>query len=359
VPAGIYAKQALESAGAYDALKDRFVACPSVRAALRLVEDGQVEAGIVYNSDAVVSQRVVVVNTLPAQWYDPITFQMALLGEHQSAALSLADYLAGPKAQPIWAQFGFDRSAGQPGDAVVAQKDTGPFWRLGNEERSALLVSVKVALTSVALLIVPGIWLGFVLARKNFVGKSIVEGLVHIPLVLPPVVTGYLLLLVLGNNGFPGRWLHQTFGVELAFTFKAAAIASAVVALPLMVRSVRLAVIAADRGLEQASYMLGAGPRRTFFLISLPLAAPGVLAGLVLAFARSLGEFGATAVFMGNIEGQRTLPLSIYSSLQTAHGESFVWRLVAVSVILSIVALIASEALARRAARYLEPDDAS
>ena len=233
------------------------------------------------------------------------------------------------------------------------------WWQLSNVERSALLISLKVALGSVLLLLVPGILLGFVLARKDFVGKSLVEGLVHAPLVLPPIVTGYLLLLVLGNNGIIGRWLHDTWGLELAFTYKAAILASSIVALPLMVRSVRIAIAATDRGLEQASYVLGANRLKTFLLVSLPLAAPGVTAGLVLAFARSLGEFGATAVFMGNIEGQRTLPLAIYSSLQMAHQESFAWRLVAVSVVVSILALAASEILAKRARRYAEENHAS
>ncbi|MBN2130064.1 MAG: molybdate ABC transporter permease subunit [Sedimentisphaerales bacterium] len=284
---------------------------------------------------------------------------MALLRDSHPSAAVLAAFLAGPQARTVLAQFGFDDLAEPTIDQVVGERVSVPFWRLGAEERSALLISLKVALASVALLLAPGILLGFVLARKSFIGKSVLEGLVHAPLVLPPVVTGYLLLLLLGNNGVLGRWLHQTYGIEFAFTFKAAAIASAVVALPLMVRSVRVAVTAADRGLEQASSMLGAGPLKTFFLVSLPLAAPGVLAGLVLAFARSLGEFGATAVFMGNIEGQRTLPLAIYASLQTAHGESFAWRLVTVSVVVSVIALIASEVLARRAARYMEPNDAS
>jgi molybdate transport system permease protein len=218
---------------------------------------------------------------------------------------------------------------------------------------------MRVACMSVALLVVPGVLLGYGLARKNFVGKPVVEALVHAPLVLPPVVTGYLLLLVLGNNGFVGRWLHERFGIETEFTLTAAAIASAVVAMPLMVRAVRLAMTVADRKLEQASYTLGAGPIKTFLLISLPLAAPGVVAGMVLAFARSLGEFGATAVFMGNIEGQRTVPLAIYSSLQVAHGEQSAWRLVAISVVVSMLAVTISEILARRAGRYLEQDHAS
>ena len=307
----------------------------------------------------VASQRVDVVSLLPTQWHESITFQIARLANCYPIAESLEVFFLRDESQVILSQFGFDTlDAVETGMSLDSTADTS-WWQLSNVERSALLISLKVALGSVLLLLVPGILLGFVLARKDFVGKSLVEGLVHAPLVLPPIVTGYLLLLVLGNNGIIGRWLHDTWGLELAFTYKAAILASSIVALPLMVRSVRIAIAATDRGLEQASYVLGANRLKTFLLVSLPLAAPGVTAGLVLAFARSLGEFGATAVFMGNIEGQRTLPLAIYSSLQMAHQESFAWRLVAVSVVVSILALAASEILAKRARRYAEENHAS
>jgi len=359
VPAGIYAKGALEHADLYESLRDQFVACPSVRAALRLVEEGQVEAGIVYQSDAAASQRVEVVAVFPQAWHEPITFQIALLDGHQRSAAALVEFLTSAQASALLAQFGFDALERDFTETTLPRGHAVLLWQLTEQERSALWFSLKVALVSVLLLTGPGILLGYVLARKNFVGKAVVEGLVHAPLVLPPVVTGYLLLLVLGNNGFVGRWLRAEYGIELAFTFKAAALASAIVALPLMVRSVRVAMAVADRGLEQASYTLGAGPAKTFLLVSLPLAAPGVVAGMVVAFARSLGEFGATAVFMGNIEGQKTLPLAIYSALQTAHGEQMAWKLVLISVVVSMCAVMASELLARRAQRHLEPTHAA
>ncbi len=353
VPAGIYARQALESVNLFDALKDRFVACPSVRAALRLVEDGQVQAGIVYQSDATVSERVTVVGVFPQAWHQPITFQIAMLESHDPAAALLVEFLTSQRATTALAKFGFD-SLGHVDPGSATKTVTASFWTLTETERQALWISLKVAFVSMLLLIAPGIGLGYLLARKNFAGKTLVEGLVHAPLVLPPIVTGYLLLIVLGHNGFLGRWLRAVTGIELAFTFKAAAIASAVVALPLMVRSVRVAMAVADRGLEQAAYTLGAGPVKTFLLVSLPLAAPGVIAGMVLAFARSLGEFGATAVFMGNVEGQRTLPLAIYSALQTAHGEQTAWKLVTISIVVSVLAVVLSELLAKRAGKYLE-----
>lgn len=359
VPAGIYAKQAMESAGLYETLKDRLVACASVRAALRLVEDGQVAAGIVYQSDAAVSDRVTMVGVLPERWHNPITFQIARVAGSSPEAVSLLAFLRNEHAIAMLPQFGFERTGEASAAIAMAEGPSPSIWRFTEAERQALLISLRVACLSVALLVVPGTLLGYGLARKNFAGKSLVEALVHAPLVLPPVVTGYLLLLVLGNNGFIGRWLHEQFGIETAFTLTAAAIASAVVAMPLMVRAVRLAMTVADRKLEQASYTLGAGPVKTFLLISLPLAAPGIVAGMVLAFARSLGEFGATAVFMGNMEGQRTIPLAIYASLQMAHGEQSAWRLVAISVVISILAVTMSEILARRAGRYLEQDHAS
>lgn len=220
---------------------------------------------------------------------------------------------------------------------------------MSDAEWACLGLSVKVALWSAATVAVPGIACGWLLARKAFPGKAIVDALVHAPLVLPPVATGYLLLMVLGRNGPLGRWFWEEFGVSLAFTWWAAVVASGVVALPLMVRSVRLAVELVDPRLEQAAATLGAGPARTFATVTLPLAMPGIMAGVVLAFARSLGEFGATITFAGSVAGQtRTLPLAVYHAMQVPGGESQAMRLVLASVLLSLGALVASELLARR-----------
>ena len=222
------------------------------------------------------------------------------------------------------------------------------------EEWSALGLSAQVALASVALMTVPGVLVGWFLARSRFWGKTVVDAVVHLPLVLPPIVTGYLLLLLLGRNGLFGGWLHETLGLEIAFTWRAAVIAAAVIAFPLMVRSVRLAVELVDRRYEEAAATLGASPLRVWTTVTLPLALPGVLAGMVLAFARSLGEFGATVVFAGNIAGEtRTLPLAVYTHPQIPGGEGPAARLVVLSVVLSVGALAASELLARRARRLL------
>ena len=193
--------------------------------------------------------------------------------------------------------------------------------------------------------------LAWVLARWRFPGKVLLDGLVHLPLVVPPVVTGWVLLLAFAPEGPLGRVL-AALGVSVLFRWTGAAIAAAVMALPLMVRAMRLSIEAVDRRLEQAARTLGASKWRAYATVTLPLALPGVLAGAVLGFARSLGEFGATITFVSNVPGEtQTLPLAIYAALQRPGGEAAVWGLAAVSIGLSLAALVASEALARRAGR--------
>jgi molybdate transport system permease protein len=187
-------------------------------------------------------------------------------------------------------------------------------------------------------------------ARGRFPGKLLLDGIVHLPLVLPPVVTGWLLLIAFGRNGLVGAWLYDWFGITLIFRWTGAALASAIMALPLMVRAIRLSIEAVDRRLEGAARTLGARPFHVFRTITLPLAMPGVLAGAVLGFARSIGEFGATITFVSNIPGEtRTLPIAIYAALQVPGSEDIVTRLAILSVILSLGALVISEILARRA----------
>lgn len=194
--------------------------------------------------------------------------------------------------------------------------------------------------------------LAFALARGRFPGRVLLDALVHLPLVVPPVVTGWLLLLAFGPLGPIGSRLAAWFGASVMFRWTGAAIAAGVMALPLMVRAIRLSIEAVDRRYEQAARTLGAGRWRTFRTITLPLSRPGVLAAAVLGFARAIGEFGATITFVSNVPGEtRTLPLAIYSALQLPDGEALVWRLAAVSVALALAALVASEWLARRQGR--------
>ncbi|CDH46139.1 molybdate ABC transporter permease subunit [Candidatus Contendibacter odensensis] len=226
--------------------------------------------------------------------------------------------------------------------------------QLTPEELSALGLSLKVGLWCTALVAGPGILLGWLLARVQFTGKAIVDGLIHLPLVLPPVVPGYLLLLLLGKQGPLGHWLYDMWGITLVFTWQGAVVASAVMALPLMVRAVRLAVSLVEPRLEDAARTLGAGPLRVWLTITLPLAAPGILTGLVLAFARSLGEFGATVTFVGNVAGEtRTLPLAIYTYTQIPGADGPALRLVIISILLALAALWLSELGSRRVERLL------
>ena len=195
----------------------------------------------------------------------------------------------------------------------------------------------------------------WVLARLNFPGKSLLDGLVHLPLVLPPVVTGYLLLVLLGRKGVIGALLNKYLDVVLAFNWKGAALAAAVMAFPLLVRAVRLSLEGVDRGLEAAARTLGAGPLRVFFTVTLPLMVPGIITGLILAFARSLGEFGATITFVSNIRGQtQTLPLALYTLTQMPNGEAGAMRLCILSLLIALVALVCSEIFARRFAARMK-----
>lgn len=225
-----------------------------------------------------------------------------------------------------------------------------PHWlQLTPIEVEAIRLSLQVALLSLAITLPLAIGTGYVLARFSFPGKSLVTGLVYLPLVLPPVVTGYLLLLLLGTQGPVGAWLKDTFGIVVAFRWTGAAIAAAVVAFPLAVGAIRLSIEAIDRRIEDAARTLGANRLWVFVTITLPLTLPGILAGAILAFARALGEFGATITFVSNIRGQtQTLPLAIYSLIQVPGKEGAALRLLVISVLLSLAALLASELFNRR-----------
>ncbi|TWT20228.1 molybdate ABC transporter permease subunit [Luteimonas marina] len=217
------------------------------------------------------------------------------------------------------------------------------------EEATAIALSVKVAVAASLASLPPGIAVAWLLARRRFFGKSLLDALVHLPLVLPPVVVGYALLVTLGHNGTVGRLLSEQFGITLAFRWTGAALASAIMGFPLMVRAIRLAIESVDRRLEQAASTLGANPLRVFLTVTLPLAWPGIVAGTVLAFAKALGEFGATITFVSSIPGQtRTLSSAIYGLMQVPGGEAGIWRLAVVAIAISLLALLASEWLVRR-----------
>lgn len=220
---------------------------------------------------------------------------------------------------------------------------------LTTEEWHILILSLKVGLLCVVISLPFGIFLGWLLARHQFRGKALLDSVLHLPLVLPPVVTGYVLLRLFGRRGILGELLYDWFHIQLAFTWKGAVLASAVVGFPLMLRAIRLAIENIDPKLEQAARTLGASPLHVFGTLTLRLATPGIWVGALLTFARSLGEFGATITFAANIAGEtRTLPLAIYTFLNQPNGEDPAMRLVIISAVVSLGALIISEWVTRR-----------
>ena len=231
------------------------------------------------------------------------------------------------------------------------------FFTLTPFEIEALALSLKVSLWAVFASLVPGILAAWLLARKNFFGKALVDSLIHLPLVLPPVVTGYFLLILMGHKGLIGSLLLKYTGISFAFDWKGAALASAVMAFPLFVRAVRLSLEAVDSGLENAARTLGAGKIHIFFTITLPLIAPGILTGMILAFARSLSEFGATITFVSNIPGEtRTLPLALYTMTQVPDGETGAMRLCIISVVTAFFALMGANFLSNKVSKRVRGD---
>lgn len=226
---------------------------------------------------------------------------------------------------------------------------------LSDVELEALELSIQVAGTALACVLPVAILLGYVLARHDFPGKAVLNGLVHLPLILPPVVTGYILLLVMGRRGVIGSVLDEYLGIVLAFKWTGAAFAAGLMALPLILRPVRLSIEAIDRKMDQAAATLGASPFWIFLTVTLPLTIPGILAGGILGFAKAVGEFGATITFVSNIPGEtRTLPLAIYSFTQIPGGEYAAMRLTLIAILLSLSALLLSEWLGRSMKRWLE-----
>ena len=226
--------------------------------------------------------------------------------------------------------------------------------QLSPAEATAVRLSLRVAFWAMTTSLIPGILMALVLARGRFWGRTVLDGVVHLPLVMPPVVTGYFLLLLLGRRGPVGQFPDEHLGIVFAFRWTGAALACAVMGFPLMVRAIRLSIEAVDRRLEDAARTLGAGPVWIFLVITLPLTLPGIIAGMILSFARSMGEFGATITFVSNIPGEtQTLPSAIYTFTQVPGGEAGALRLTLISIAISMLALLAAEFLARRLSRVL------
>lgn len=208
-------------------------------------------------------------------------------------------------------------------------------------EINALFLSIKIGLLSTLFILLPGIFIGWILAKKSFFGKTILDSIVHLPLVIPPIGVGYILLIMFGKNGSIGSFLFENFNINLSFSWVGAAIACSVMSFPLMVRPIRVLMEAQDKRIDEAARTLGASELKIFLSITLPLAYPGILAGLVLSFARSIGEFGATIAFVGNIPGEtQTLPLALWTLIETSNSSNEIIRLGLISVCLSLVALL-------------------
>lgn len=345
VPAGRYAHAALEATGVWAEMADKVVRGGSVRGALEWVARGEVPAGIVYRTDAAAEPGVRVAFAFDASTHPPILYWAAPLSgsDAPESTDSFLSFVGSEEGQAIFANWGFANVS-----ATSEQDLTDGSLILPPDVASAVRLSLMVALLATIAGLVPAVGLGWVLARREFPGKALLSTLVMAPLVMPPVVTGFLLLSVLGGGTPLGSWL-ASMGLPVPFTILGAAIAAFVVGLPLYVISIRGAFEAVDPMYEELSWTLGSPPGRTFFRVTLPLALPGIAAGAVLAFARALGEFGATVVLAGNVEGStRTIALAVYTLLESPSGRSTIWVLVGASVAIAMLALLGFEALSRR-----------
>jgi molybdate transport system permease protein len=356
VPAGVYARQALVSLGLWNKLEPKVTGAANVRQALQYVINGAAEAGIVYSSDAALDQRVRIALRLEGRLSDPIRYPLVLLerAKDNPAAVAFYDFLASNSAAPEFRRYGFIVLAGAqaalPEEPVVHEVlPARRWWWPTRDEWLALRLSFQVGLCAVVASLPVATVVGYLLARWQSRGKWMLELAVNLPLVLPPVVTGFLLLTLFAPDGPVGGALENWFGVRIVLSWIGAALAAAVVSFPLMVRAIRLSFQSVDPRLEMAARSLGAGRLDSFFSVTLPLARSGVLAGCVLAFARSLGEFGATIMLAGNIVGEtQTVPLAIFSDWNRFGAGAAVWRLAGVSILLAAAALVASEWLERR-----------
>ncbi|MEA2708543.1 MAG: molybdate transport system permease protein [Phycisphaerales bacterium] len=304
VPAGEYASQALRHLRLDDAVRDRVVYGASVRQVLDYVERGEVDAGIVYATDARQSQgKTRIVATAEAAWHRPIRYVAAVVSTspNREAAARLLAHLATPAAQKMLSSEGF---APAPAPADAARKPS--LW-------PPLMLSLKVALAATVVVVIVGIPLAYAMARKTFAGRSILEAILVVPLVLPPTVVGYLILIAVGTRSSIGRILDGVFGYSVLFNWHGAVLASAIVALPLLYLPAKSAFASVEREMEDIARLMGANRLQVFWHVALPLARRGIASGLMLCFARALGEFGATIMVMGDLPGRQTLPISIYN----------------------------------------------
>jgi molybdate transport system permease protein len=365
VPAGRYARAALESVGAWSSVEPRIVRGGSVRGTLEWVARSEADGGIVYRSDALAEDRVRLAFAFEGEDPPAPAYSGAVTArtEFREAAEAFLDFMGGAEATAALSAAGFGpagaggavaQAPAVSGGSSVLDGSTTLGGPMGLDPWSAVRLSLIVAFSAVLLGLIPAVAMGWLLARRDFFGKSFVSMIVMAPLVVPPVVTGFLLLSVLGRESALGGLLAAV-GLPIPFTLLGATLAALVVGFPLYVMAIRAVFDTVDRRFEEVSWTLGVPKAPTFRRISLPLALPGIAAGAVLAFARALGEFGATVVLAGNMEGEtRTIALAVYSLLESPSGRGATWILVIASVMLSLVALLGFEGLTRWQRRRME-----
>ena len=375
VPAGRYARAALESVGVWEEVAGKVVRAGNVRRALEWVALSEAETGVVYRTDALLDDRVRIAYRFEPHTHPPILYSAAVLdgATRPDLAQAFLDFCSTPVAVEAFQRMGFRVPGRGPSESSPQQDPRGEERTRGPPSQSpddtaldsggisavpnpwsAIQLSFWVALSATLFSLLPAVAVGWVLARREFVGKSFISTVALIPLVLPPVVTGFILLSLFGARSPLGAWLAD-MGLPVPFTLLGATLAALTVGFPLYVLSVRNAFQTVDPSYEAVAWTLGKRPWPTFLRVSFPLALPGIAAGAVLSFARALGEFGATVVLAGNVEGStRTIPLAVYTLLESPNGREVIWILVGASVGLSLLALLGFEALSRRQRRQME-----
>ena len=343
VPAGIYAKEALINLGIWDAVQEKLVPGLDVRATLAYVESGNVDLGIVYRTDATTSKKVKILYQFPTSSHTPIVYPAVLIkgSRHQPLAREFIRFLKTPEVATIFKAYGFSAQA----DDRMETESSNRRARSRSSEVAVLILSLKAAVFSLLLILPPGLWVGWILAKSSFRGKSFLNTLVMLPLVLPPVVSGFFLLMLFSKRGLVGQPLFRLLGIEIVFSWLGVVLAVSVISFPLLVRGIVTAMEGVDPRLENAARTLGARPLKVFFTVTLPLSYRGVIGGAILGFSKSLGEFGATMMIAGNIAGKtQTLSLAVFTYVQTG-ADARAYRLVFISTVVAFVAMWIAERL--------------
>ena len=355
VPAGTYAKEALTHFGLWETLHPKLIFGADVRATLAYVTAGNVDIAIVYKTDTTLTENINVLYELPPEAYTSIIYPAVVMKSSQQKQLArrFITYLQSMQNGEIFEKHGFTALAKmsptphQEDLKVKSSKSTDlPFWtkmRITAAEIAALSLSIKVALLSLVIMFPPGLLVGWLLAKRTFPGKVFLNTLVMCPLVLPPIVSGYLLLILLGKHGVIGGFIYRVFGIEIVFSQWAVIIAVSIISFPLLVRGLVTGMEAVPLELENTARTLGASPMKVFWTITLPLAYRGVIGGTILGFSKSLGEFGATIMVAGNIPGHtQTIALAIFSAVHLGE-DATAYRLVFISTVVAFIALWLTE----------------